>query len=32
MTETGRQTFRRDYLGPVPDRITAQAMDDLGLP
>jgi len=31
-TETGRETFRRDYLGPVPDRITAQAMDELGLP
>lgn len=22
-TTTGRETFREDYLGPVPDRITA---------
>jgi len=31
-TSTGRQTFRSDYLGPVPDRITVEAMDELGLP
>jgi len=31
-TSTGRQTFRSDYLGPVPDRITVQAMGELGLP
>jgi len=31
-TSTGRQTFRQDYLGPVPDRITVEAMGELGLP
>lgn len=31
-TTTGRETFREDYLGPVPDRITVEAMDQLGLP
>jgi len=31
-TTTGRQTFRQDYLGPVPDRITVEAMGELGLP
>jgi integrase len=31
-TSTGRQTFREDYLGPVPDRITVEAMGQLGLP
>jgi integrase len=31
-TTTGRETFREDYLGPVPDRITAQTMGELGLP
>lgn len=31
-TETGRATFRQDYLGPVPDHITARAREQLGLP
>lgn len=31
-TQTGRETFRRDYLGPVPDHVTVQAMDELALP
>jgi integrase len=28
-TETGRDTFRENYLGPVPDHITAQAREHL---
>ena len=31
-TPKGRQTFREDYLGPVPDHITAQARNNLALP
>jgi len=30
-TSTGRQTFRTNYLGPVPDHVTERALDDLGL-
>lgn len=26
-TQTGRDTFRQNYLGPVPDHVTAQATD-----
>ena len=29
MTDSGRETFRRNYLGPVPDHVTASAMDHL---
>ena len=29
MTATGRETFRQNYLGPVPDHITAQALESL---
>lgn len=28
-TETGRTTFRTNYLGPIPDHIAASAMDTL---
>jgi len=28
-TSTGRETFRTNYLGPVPDRIVSQALDSL---
>lgn len=28
-TSTGRQTFRENYLGPVPDHITATSLDVL---
>lgn len=28
-TTTGRETFRENYLGPVPDHVTANALDDL---
>jgi integrase len=31
-TSTGRETFRRDYLGPVPDHVTKQALDYLPSP
>lgn len=30
-TESGRETFRENYLGPVPDHVTAQAVEHLGL-
>lgn len=30
-TETGRTTFRQNYLGPVPDHVTAQATEHLPL-
>lgn len=30
-TTTGRETFRQNYLGPVPDHVTARAMEDLPL-
>ena len=30
-TSTGRETFRENYLGPVPDHVTAQATDHLAL-
>ena len=30
-TSTGRETFRTNYLGPVPDHVTERALDDLGL-
>lgn len=30
-TQTGRETFRQNYLGPVPDHITGQATEDLTL-
>jgi len=29
MTATGRETFRENYLGPVPDHVTAQALETL---
>jgi len=29
MTDTGRETFRQNYLGPVPDHIVTEAMDVL---
>lgn len=28
-TQTGRETFRQNYLGPVPDHITGQATQSL---
>lgn len=28
-TSTGRETFRENYLGPVPDHVTAEAVDEL---
>lgn len=31
-SETGRSTFRENYLGPVPDHIVAEAAEDLDLP
>jgi integrase len=31
-TETGRETFRTNYLGPVPDHITKKATEHLELP
>ncbi|WP_246308035.1 hypothetical protein [Halorarum salinum] len=30
-TSTGRETFLQNYLGPVPDHVTAQAFDELPL-
>jgi integrase len=30
-TTTGRETFRENYLGPVPDHVTAEAVDHLPL-
>lgn len=30
-TTTGRETFRENYLGPVPDHVTAEALDHLPL-
>lgn len=30
-SETGRSTFRQNYLGPVPDHIMSQAADSLGI-
>jgi integrase len=30
-TSTGRETFRQNYLGPVPDHITAEAVEKAGL-
>ncbi|QLG63191.1 site-specific integrase [Halorarum salinum] len=30
-TSTGRETFRQNYLGPVPDHVTAQTFDELPL-
>jgi integrase len=30
-TETGRDTFRQNYLGPVPDYVTGSAKEDLAL-
>ena len=30
-TTTGRETFRQNYLGPVPDHVTSRAMEDLPL-
>lgn len=29
-TSTGRETFRQNYLGPVPDHVTAEAVQHLG--
>ncbi|RDZ39359.1 integrase, partial [Haloferax sp. Atlit-19N] len=29
MTDSGRETFRRNYLGPVPDHVTSRAMAHL---
>ena len=29
MTATGRETFRQNYLGPVPDHVTAAALESL---
>lgn len=31
-TEKGRETFRENYLGPVPDHVTAEAVEALNLP
>lgn len=31
MTESGRKTFRQNYLGPEPDHIAEQAMETAGL-
>jgi len=28
-TSTGRETFRENYLGPVPDHVTAEALEHL---
>lgn len=30
-TSTGRETFRQNYLGPVPDHVTAQALEEIPL-
>jgi len=30
-TTTGRETFRENYLGPVPDHVTASALESLPL-
>lgn len=30
-TQTGRETFRENYLGPVPDHITGQATKNLAM-
>jgi len=30
-TSTGRETFRENYLGPVPDHVTAEAVENLPL-
>lgn len=30
-TQTGRETFRQNYLGPVPDHITGQAAQNLAM-
>lgn len=30
-TQTGRETFRSNYLGPVPDHVTGRALADLNL-
>jgi len=30
-TSAGRETFRQNYLGPVPDHVTARALEDLPL-
>lgn len=30
-TSTGRETFRTNYLGPVPDHVTERASENLGL-
>lgn len=30
-TTTGRETFRQNYLGPVPDHVTQRAMENLAL-
>lgn len=30
-TSTGRETFRENYLGPVPDHVTAEALQHLPL-
>lgn len=30
-SSTGRETFRQNYLGPVPDHVTAEALEALGL-
>lgn len=32
MTDSGRQTFRENYLGPEPDWIAGQTMELLELP
>ncbi len=31
VTNSGRDTFRTNYLGPIPDHITKQAMEYLSL-
>lgn len=31
MTESGRRTFRQNYLGPEPDHIAHQAMETIGI-
>ena len=30
-TESGRDTFRKHYLGPVPDHVARRTLEDLGL-
>lgn len=30
-TSTGQETFRQNYLGPVPDHITVHAVEKAGL-